>query len=126
MIQSPFGGEFGSLGRQRLFTWLVLTLALMFGLRLAWLQIVQGGAYRLKAEAQAIKQIKVEPFRGVMIDRNGKIVVQNSPGFSVAITPYQFTEESAQVLASILAVPDSVIIQEVRKAALKNKFNPVK
>lgn len=126
MIQSPFGGEFGSLGRQRLFTWLVLTLALMFGLRLAWLQIVQGGAYRLKAEAQAIKQIKVEPFRGVMIDRNGKIVVQNSPGFSVAITPYQFTEESAQVLASILAVPDSVIIKEVRKAALKNKFNPVK
>lgn len=126
MIQSPFGGDFGSLPRQRILQWVVLTLASLFILRLGWLQIIQGGAYRLKAEAQAIKQIKVEPFRGVMIDRNGRIVVQNTPGFSIAITPYQFTAESAKHLAIILQVPDSLIMAEVKKAASKNRFNPVR
>lgn len=126
MIQSPFGGSFGDSNRQRIFTWLVLSLAAAYLFRLGWLQIVQGGAYRLKAEAQAIKQIKIEPFRGVMIDRRGRIVVQNSPGFSVAITPYQFTKESAHHLARILDVPDSLILDEVHKASLRNKFNPVK
>ena len=61
--------QFGSTTRQRIFRYAVLSLALIFILRLGWLQIVQGGAYRLKAEAQAIKQIKIEPFRGMIFDR---------------------------------------------------------
>ncbi len=126
MSQQIFGGEFGSLHRQRLLTWIVLGVGAVFILRLGWLQIIQGGAYRLRAEAQAIKQIKVEPFRGMMIDRKGRPIVQNVPGFSIAITPYQFTDVAAVRLAAILGVPDSLVQADVRRAASFNRFNPVK
>lgn len=120
------GGEFATLTRQRIFRYAVLALSLIYIGRLGWLQIIQGNEYRLKAEAQAIKQIKVEPFRGMMIDRNGRAIVQNYPGFSVTVTPYEFTNESAIRLARILGVSDSVIWVEVRRAAAYNKFNPAK
>ena len=118
--------EFGSTSRQKIFQYLILGVALIFIVRLGWLQIIQGGAYRLKAEAQAIKQMKVEPFRGMMFDRTGRAVVQNAPGFSITITPYEFTDSSAAALSEILGIPDSTIKFEVRRAAIKNKFNPTK
>ncbi|MBU3741804.1 MAG: hypothetical protein FGM24_05905, partial [Candidatus Kapabacteria bacterium] len=55
---------FASPERQRIFTWIVLGLCVLYTARLGYLQIVQGSAYRTKAEGQAIKQLKVEPFRG--------------------------------------------------------------
>ena len=126
MTQVFGDGGFGSPSRQRILRYAVLALVSIFVVRLGWLQIIQGGAYRLKAEAQAIKQIKIEPFRGIMYDRKGRAIVRNSPGFSVAITPYQFTRESSIRLAAILGVPDSLVWAEVRKAAAYNKFNPAK
>lgn len=119
-------GEFGSPTRMRLLKILVLVVVSIFIVRLGWLQIVQGGAYRLRAEAQAIKQIKIEPFRGMMIDRHGRPIVQNVPGFSVTVTPYQLTERTTKRLARILGVSDTVIMADVRRAAAYNRFNPVK
>jgi penicillin-binding protein 2 len=126
MNQQPFGGEFGSMSRQRFMSWLVIAVSAVFIGRLGWLQIVEGGAYRLRAEAQAIKQIKIEPLRGMMIDRNGKVIVQNAPGFSITVTPYQFTREAAARLGLILGIPDSVVLADVQRAAAFNRFNPVK
>lgn len=118
--------EFGSSRRQRIFQYVILAVAAVFILRLGWLQIIRGGAYRLKAEAQAIKQIKVEPFRGMMFDRNGRAIVQNAPGFSITITPYEFTDAAAQLLSVILEVPDSLLWEEVHRMAAFNRFNPSK
>ncbi|HRK04532.1 MAG TPA: penicillin-binding protein 2 [Chlorobiota bacterium] len=117
---------FGSPQRQRILRYAVLLMAIVYVGRLGYLQIVQGNVYRLKAEAQAIKAVKIEPFRGNMIDRNGRFVVQNAPGFSITVTPYEFTDESAQRLSRILGVPDSVIWADVHRAAAFNKFNPAK
>lgn len=119
-------GSFGSSERQRIFTWIVLGVALIYTARLAYLQIIQGSTYRTRAETQAIKQIKVEPFRGMMYDRDGRAIVRNAPGFSVTVTPYECTKESMSALAKLLGVPDSVIRAEVATAARYNKFAAAK
>ena len=118
--------DFGSTTRQKIFTYAVLALSAIFIMRLGWLQIVQGGAYRSKAETQAIKKIKIEPYRGIMIDRNGIAIVQNVAGFTVTITPYEFTEEARVRLAHILNVPDSLIKVEVERESARNRFSPFK
>lgn len=117
---------FGSPQRLRILRWMVLAMAVLFVGRLAYLQIIQGNVYRLKAEAQAIKQIEVEPFRGNMIDRNGRYIVQNAPGFSVTVTPYELTTASRKRLATILSVSDSALATEVRAAEKRNKFAAAK
>lgn len=126
MTQFAGDAEFGSPTRQRILTYIVLAMAVVYVGRLGYLQIIQGNVYRLKAETQAIKQLKVEPFRGNMIDRNGRYIVQNSPGFTVTVTPYEFTDASCKRLSHIIGVPDSLIWLEVRKAAVQNKFAPLK
>lgn len=119
-------GAFGSPLRQRIFLYIVFSVLFIYGMRLAYLQIIQGDTYKLRAEAQAIKQVKVEPFRGNMFDRNGRVVVRNSPGFSVTVTPYGYTEEANRYLAAILMVSDSLLWAEVRKAKAVNKFLAIK
>lgn len=118
--------EFGSGLRQKILRNTIFAIAILYVCRLGYLQIVQGNLYRLKAEAQAIKQIKTEPFRGMMYDRNGRAIVQNSPGFSVTVTPYEFTPIAAKKLGKILGVSDTLILAEVAKAAKHNKFASAK
>ncbi|MFN6135428.1 MAG: penicillin-binding protein 2 [Bacteroidota bacterium] len=118
--------SFASEERYRIFRYAVLAVCLIFAGRLAWLQIIQGNRYRLKAEAQAIKQISTEPFRGMIFDRNGRAIVQNAPGFSITITPYEFTRVSCERLSAILGVSDSLLWNEARKAARYNKFAATK
>ncbi|MBC8125100.1 MAG: hypothetical protein H7X70_05150, partial [Candidatus Kapabacteria bacterium] len=122
----PGNGSFGSVQRQQIFRILILAISLIYVGRLAWLQIIQGNAYKLKAEAQAIKQISTEPFRGMIYDRNGRAIVQNAPGFSITITPYEFTDSACVRLSRILGVADTAIWSDVRKSAAYNKFAPAK
>lgn len=117
---------FGSPQRLRILRIAVFAMAALFVVRLAYLQIIQGNVYRLKAEAQAIKQIEVEPFRGNMIDRNGRFIVQNAPGFSVTVTPYELTTSARKRLAVILGVSEAVIDADVRAASKHNKFAATK
>ncbi len=122
----PGNGSFGSVQRQQIFRILILAISVIYIGRLAWLQIIQGNAYKLKAEAQAIKQISTEPFRGMIYDRNGRAIVQNAPGFSITITPYEFTDSACMRLSRILGVADTAIWIDVRKSAAYNKFAPAK
>lgn len=114
--------SFGSIERLRILRYVILAISVIYIARLGYLQIIQGNRYKLKAEAQAIKQISTEPFRGMIFDRYGRAIVQNSPGFSITITPYEFTQDACTMLGRILGVSDSLIWQEVRKAATYNKF----
>ena len=122
----PSDGAFGSAQRQRIFQVLILAISVIYVGRLAWLQIIQGSVYKLKAEAQAIKQVATEPFRGMIFDRNGRAIVQNAPGFSITVTPYEFTNESCARLSKILGVADTLIWQDVQKSAKFNKFAAAK
>lgn len=118
--------EFGSEQRFRIFRLAAMVICIIFAARLGWLQIIQGNRYKLKAESQAIKQISTEPFRGMIFDRNGRAIVQNAPGFSITVTPYEFTRQASLRLASILGVEDSLLWREALRAARFNKFAATK
>ncbi|MFN4985285.1 MAG: penicillin-binding protein 2 [Ignavibacteria bacterium] len=120
------GQGFGSIERLRILRYVILAICVVYIARLGYLQIIQGNRYKLKAEAQAIKQISTEPFRGMIFDRYGRAIVQNAPGFSITITPYEFTKDACRTLGKILGVQDSLIWLEVRKSATYNKFAAAK
>jgi penicillin-binding protein 2 len=117
---------FGSVERLRILRYVILAISVIYIGRLGYLQIIQGNRYKLKAEAQAIKQISTEPFRGMIFDRYGRAIVQNAPGFSVTITPYEFNDLACATLSRIIGVSDSLIWQDVRRSAAYNKFAAAK
>src|SRR5437868_6841971 len=55
--------------------------------RLWDLQVVQGERYRTLAEGNRLLRLPVPADRGIILDRSGKILVRNIPGFAVSVVP---------------------------------------
>lgn len=68
---------------------LIVTFALfgVLAFRLWFLQILSGDTYLAVAKDNRIRQVKVEAPRGVIYDRNGKILVENRAGLDVGLLP---------------------------------------
>lgn len=63
---------------------------LMFGaliLQLVNLQVIKGDEYKQRAEINALREIPLLPARGLIYDRNGRLLVQNSARFTATIVP---------------------------------------
>ena len=68
----------------------VIFVLAVFGilvLRLWFLQIVGGPTYRAKSENNRIRLQSMAPFRGVIRDRSGKILVDNRPSYDLYVIP---------------------------------------
>lgn len=65
----------------RLFAWTGLTILI---LRLWFLQGVYGTFYRDRSENNRLRAVRTEPARGVIYDREGRVLVRNRPAFNIA------------------------------------------
>src|SRR5438105_5363651 len=81
------GDELGEL--QRRLTILKIGLLLVVGLvtlRLWHLQIREGPYYRDLSQTNLTRSIVLEPARGLIYDRNGVLLANNVPSFSLYVT----------------------------------------
>ena len=116
----------GSRDRTIILRIIVLGVLSIYVGRLAYLQIIQGNVYRLKAEIQAIKQVTVDPFRGNVFDRNGERMVHNSPSYSISITPNEFDDSALPYLSAILQIPQDEIKAFVEESKKISRVKPNK
>ena len=65
----------------------VVVLFLVLGARLVQMQLVDGAEYAERSELNRIIVESVPPTRGLIFDRNGQPLVQNSGSFTALITP---------------------------------------
>ena len=118
--------EFASRGRYKFAKYLILGILTIFSLRLGQLQILEGDKYKSVSEAQAIKRVRIEPFRGNIFDRHNELVVHNEASFSVTLTPSGFDPAIMPLLSSILEMDSTEIQSIVKKYQTYSKFNPIK
>ncbi|MCL4459995.1 MAG: penicillin-binding protein 2 [Chloroflexi bacterium] len=74
----------------------VLTFAVLVA-QLWHLQIVQGNEYRERADNNRFRLMRIEAPRGVMYDRNGVLLVRNSPSYTIAIIPADLPKDPSLV-----------------------------
>ena len=125
-ITETSSSDFGSKTRANILRGVVLLIAMIFITRLAFLQIVEGKLYRQETESQTLKKEDIDPFRGHIYGRNGEILVDNDPSFTVRITLNDFKRESVPWLAHILEIDTSEIIQKLNKYRRYSKYYPIK
>ena len=65
----------------------VLTLFSLLYVRFYYLQISQQNHYSTLAEANRISILPLVPNRGLIFDRNGKVLAQNYSAYALEITP---------------------------------------
>ena len=72
--------------------------------RLAWLQVVEGHRYKTLAENNRINVKLLAPSRGLILDRYGVALVENSQNFRALVVPEQ-TTNLEQVLNNVAPRP---------------------
>lgn len=72
-----------ALERVRIFWFALIAIFLALFLRLFWLQVVQGSRNWILSEENRILARRIQAPRGVIMDRNGEILVQNIPVYKV-------------------------------------------
>lgn len=100
-----------------LYVFITITLAVFF-FRLVWLQVIQGSELRQFSEKNRIKQNKISAPRGLILDRDGKALIENLPGFEVIISP-QYVEnlkELADTIGPILGIEPAKVIERIQRS----------
>ena len=113
----------GGVPRERLeILWYLIACAgLVLGLRLAQMQLVQAGEWRLAAERNASKMIPQNAPRGRIYDRAGVTLATNAPAFSLIFLPGKDQKKSelgplAQELSRQLGRDQDEVLQTLEDA----------
>jgi penicillin-binding protein 2 len=72
--------------------------------RLYQLQIVRGEEFKERADENFVKEIRVPADRGLVFDRNHRVLVDSRPSYDVTLTPYFCGKQCDDVLAKVAAV----------------------
>ncbi|MGB5157389.1 penicillin-binding protein 2 [Desulfobacterium sp. N47] len=91
-----------------------VAFALLF-LRLFYLQIIEGTDYRQLSENNCIRSQNIEYSRGMLLDRNGVLLVDNRPSFnlSVVLSNAKPLELTITKLSKYINVPAEDLMQQV-------------
>lgn len=103
--------------------------AIIFGLfaaRLAYLQLFTSEELSKESNKNSVKTITVTPPRGIMYDRNGKVLVDNKPSYTVTITPNQFDKANLNEVSAILEIEPEALLENLKGIKGTNRFNPAK
>ncbi len=100
----------------RALQFIILGLCLVVLGRVFYLQIIQYDTYSVLGEENSIRQEYVSPSRGLIFDRNGVLLVDNEPIFTITVTPSKFDRDNIPLLADLMNVSDSVITERVNEA----------
>jgi penicillin-binding protein 2 len=90
----------------------LLGFLVMFG-RIFQLQILGYDEYSPLSVQNSIRLEMVNPARGLILDRNGIIMVDNQPIYSITIIPAKFKMENAGKLARFLKMEEDAVRQKI-------------
>ncbi len=88
-------------GRGRLARWLALLVVIGLGIQFFRVQILKHTTYALQSEGNRVRQLPVPAARGTIYDRNGEVIAENVPGYSIAVLPLSI--DSLRVVLDELA-----------------------
>lgn len=94
----------------------MLTLGLIILGRLVQLQIVEHDTYSPLSRENSLRQEIVNPARGLIFDRKGRLMVDNEPIYSITITPANYDNANTPKLADIIGVPVEEVEKRVKEA----------
>jgi len=102
--------------------WIVLGILILSFFRT---QILGHGKYQLQSETNRLRPIPLPAPRGVIYDRNGRVLAENVPGYTVSLLPGREANLRSTLarIASIANI-DSSEIERVLQRARKAPYQP--
>lgn len=107
--------------------YLIFAIFLALAWRLWDLQVLNSEKYTVQAENNRIRKVKILAPRGKLLDREGRIIVDNYPSFSALLLRDQQRDISADFpeIAAGLHISVADIQDKLRRFAYEPKFTPM-
>ena len=99
----------------------------ILGFRLFHLQVLHGDELRELSERNSIRLQSIDPPRGLIFDRNGRLLVDNRPAFDVSIIPKDAkpVDETLRKLSLLLGVPPEELKAKIKARRRQSAYKPV-
>ncbi len=98
--------------------------------RLWYLQVLSGDKYETEATSNQVRKIKVQAPRGEIVDREGRVLVNNRTGLAVRVTPDELPEDDGERrevfkrLGRVLGVDSAEIERGVERQLKALPYSP--
>jgi len=101
---------------------IIIASAVVILLRLFYIQVIDD-SYYLSAENNVLRKVIIYPARGVILDRNSKVLVQNEPVYDLLVTPREVKEIDTALFCELIGIDKEGFVKRFSKA--KN-YSPYK
>ena len=100
-----------------------IVVGIIYIIRLAHLQIIDDSYTRL-ANRNALRHITQYPSRGLIYDRNGKLLVYNEAVYDLMVIPRQVKDIDTTEFCSLLKISKDEFIKKMEKAKKYSSYSP--
>ncbi|MCY4545824.1 MAG: penicillin-binding protein 2 [Gemmatimonadetes bacterium] len=111
-------------GQLYLFMGIVTALFLLLAVRLFYFQVISGEEYRAHSERNRIRPVVLEALRGLILDRYGVVLAENSPSYTIDAVPFETSDETVDYLGELTGQDVQAILRRIRDPSV-NRFNPI-
>jgi len=105
---------------------IVIGIAVIMVGALVKMQIVDYEKHNPKSESNALRREYIDAARGLILDRNGRIMVENTPIYSITVTPADFEWDKLPLLADLLELTEAELEETIRGGAKENRLRPIR
>jgi len=110
-------------GRKYVLIAAVLFIALVFVLRLFWIQVVDD-QWKASAASMAERKITDYPARGFIYDRKGRLLVANTPVYDLMMVPREVKDFDTAAFATLIGVPLDEVKMRMTEARKYSIYKP--
>ena len=92
--------------------------------RLIQLQLINPERFYKESEKNSIKTIITTPARGLIYDRNNKLLVDNKPSYSTTITKSEFDTGKIALVCGLVGIEPDMLREGLKEIEGTNRFIP--
>jgi len=108
--------------RRHIIRFIIILVGLIYIVRLFILQVVDS-TYKVTASSNVLRYVTQFPARGLIYDREGKLLVYNEAAYDLMVVPQQLEEFDTTELCQILNITREYVDESIRRAKDFSYYN---
>ncbi len=110
-----------------LIAFVILTFLILV-IRIGYLQLIKSSYFRELSESNRLRSLPIEPYRGLIFDRNGELLAHNVPAFhlSVILEDLKNKEATIKMVAELTGISEKDIMTRLSARKDTYPFAPVR
>lgn len=112
-------------GRREIIQIVMVVIGVIFLIKLFFIQVLDPKYKELSKDNSVLRQIDY-PVRGLIYDRNGKLIVYNTPEFDLQIIKKEVKHLDSAAFCEVFSMTQEGLRQKFKELRAKREYSPVK